>query len=122
MKIRAVKELLREELGFNGRELEELSIKETMIATKGDGYIYCVFADLQDIWEIHTRIAESRNNDLMTRDFILPQLYERFRETNRICSEIRNHDKTINTQVKFGTADLEVLIKERGSEAPYKKK
>ena len=118
VKIEEVKELLKEEPGFNENELEELTIKDTM--SKGDDFIYCAFADIQDIREIHTRIAESRNNEVLTRDFIPPQLYERFRELNRVCSEMRRQDKTIKTEVRFGATDLEVFTKTRGSKEPYR--
>ena len=49
VKLNAVKELLRKELKFNREELDNLTIQETRMSAKEDGYIYCAFNDVMDI-------------------------------------------------------------------------
>ena len=122
VKIRTVKKLLMKELRFNEYELDNMMIEETMISSKGDGSLYCAFADLMDIREIHLRIAESKNDVLQTRDYIPPQLFNCYKELGRICTELRSTDPVLKTQVRFGDHDLEIFIKTRGSMEPYMKK
>ena len=101
MKVKAVKKLLEEELRFNKQELKDMDIQETMIAGKGDGIVYCAFSDTQTIREIHLRLAESRNEVLKTREYIPPQLFDRFKELNRACAEIRSLDPRIKDTDKI---------------------
>ena len=121
-KIEAVRDFLRDILRFNKEELEDLKISDTVISAKHDGVIYVAFENKEDIHEIRLRIAESRNNDISARNYIPPQLYERYMYLNKICQVMRTNDERLRTQIRFGTKDLEVLTKTKGSEEPYKQR
>ena len=67
-------------------------------------------------------MAESQTDAVKTRNFIPPQLYERFRELGRICTELRQTDGNLETQLRFGDSDIEVFTKVRGGDKPYTRK
>ena len=81
----------------------------------------CIFAflDIEDINEIHIRMSECRNPALNMRNFIPPRFYDRFMALNKTCTEARRNDPNLKTQIWFGSNDLEVLTKEKGSGDPY---
>ena len=66
-------------------------------------------------------MAECRNEKLVLRNFIPPQLYERYKALSLVCQEMRERNKEMKTQLRFGVKDVEIFTKERGSEEPYKK-
>ena len=73
----AVREHLSHFLDYNNDEIEAIDIIETKRAKKDD-VIYCVLGWIEDVKEIHFRKAASGNQDLLTRDFIPPQLHSRY--------------------------------------------
>ena len=107
-------------LAFEESELEQMEINETFISAKKDKIIYVAFADTDDIREIYIRIAECGNPDIRTRDYIPPQIYDRYMCISRKCAEIRSENPKIKTQIRFGESELEVLTKVRGSAEPFK--
>ena len=91
-----------------------------LVSAKGDGTLYIAFNRLEDIKEIHQRIAECGNPDLSTRNFIPPGFYERYMALSKRCKQVRLDDRDIKTQIRFGENDVEVLNKTRGAEEPYR--
>ena len=66
-KIAAVRNYLQFYLKFEDEELDNMDIKETMTAAKGDDTLYVAFQNKGDIREVHLRMAECGNPDLNTR-------------------------------------------------------
>ena len=51
----------------------------------------------------------------------LPQFFQRYIHISKKCKEVREEQNDIKTQLRFGSDDIEMWIKERGSEEPYHK-
>ena len=119
-KVNAVQNLLSNFLKFNPEELRTMTITETVISAKKDGIIYAAFNDINDIHEIRLRIAESRHPDIIARNYIPPQIYERYMSISRLCTIMRSNDSNLKTQLRFGHRDIDVMTKEKGSKEPYK--
>ena len=119
-KVAALKHFLRENLGYNETELEELSIEETRFATKGEKILYVAMSSQDHVKELHVRRAESRNDCIKVRNYIPPNFFDRFMALNRICAEKRAEDPWLKTQLRFGRADIEIYTKRKGGEAGYR--
>ena len=119
-KILAVKEYLSHYLKFDEQEMDEMNIKETLVSAKGDDTIYIAFDDIAHIREIHIRMAECKNPVLSTRNFIPPGFYNRYMAANNKCSDVRQSDPEIKTQIRFSDRDIEILTKTRGTDEPYR--
>ena len=117
-KLAAVEEYLQHYLNYSNREIKELSIKDTKHAK--DEIVYVVFEDQGDIRELYGRMAQSKNDELVTRNFVPPQFFNRYMHISAKCKELRDTDPAIKTQMRFGKHDVEVLTKSRGSRDPYK--
>ena len=65
----AVRDYLRDYLQFNEEELEEVEIKDTKISSKGEETVYVVFGSIETIRDIHWRVAEVRNKEIVVRNF-----------------------------------------------------
>ena len=117
----AVRDYLRDYLQFNEEELEEVEIKDTKISSKGEETVYVVFGSIETIRDIHWRVAEVRNKEIVVRNFIPPQFWSRYMYLNKACSEYRGLYPNIKTQLRFGSRDVEIMMKEKGSKEPYKK-
>ena len=119
-KVAALKDFLRENLGYDETELEELSIVETRFATKGEKILYVAMSKQDHVKELHVRRAESRNDSIRVRNYIPPNFFDRFMALNRICTERRAEDPWLKTQLRFGRADVEIFTKRKGGEAGYR--
>ena len=119
-KLAAVKNYLQFYLKFDDEEIENMDIKETMTAAKGDDTLYVAFMNKGDIREIHLRMAECGNSELNSRNYIPPGFYARYMAANRRCTEVRLHSSNTKTQIRFGEQDIDVLVKERGTDEPYR--
>ena len=108
-KILAVKDFLFDNLGYNKEELDKLDIVETKIASKGENVINIAMTEHDDIKELFMRKAESQNDDVIIRNYIPPNFYERYMYLNKICSEKRKEDKMMKTQLRFGSKDSAFL-------------
>ena len=118
-KVEAVKEWLAFYMKFESEEIEEMIINATQIAANGD-IVYVAFDDLNSIKDIHKRAAEVMNKEVNLRNYITPQYYDRYVSISEKCKEMRNENKEIKTQMRFCNGDIQVLVKRRGSEEPYK--
>ena len=114
----AVKAHLEKHYRYDAEELRNLQILETKRNAKEE-IIYIAVADERDIKDIYSRKAECRSDDTIVRSFIPPQYWDRFAALNRICTQRRTQDALLKTQIRFGTRDLIVLTKEKGSQEPY---
>ena len=97
-----------------------IAITEASVVAK-DYIIYAAFENLNDIHEIHVRVAECRNSNIVTRSYIPPQFFQRYIHISECCKEIRDNDREIKTQMRFGDNDIELMVKERGSEEPFRR-
>ena len=114
--IEAIIDFLGHHLGYNKEELDNI----VQLANKDD-IVYAAFQNINKIKEIRMRVAESGNTDILLRNFIPPQLFERFKFLNKICKDMRDSNEELKTQLRFSTTDIEILTKIRGSNKPYKK-
>ena len=121
MKIEVIKDFLATELAYEPDELEELIICETKLATNGENIIYLALENYEQVKEIHLRKAELKNDTINTRNFIPPNFYERFIYLNKICKEERMRNPDMKTQLRFGNKNIEIFVKYKGDNAPFKK-
>ena len=47
-------------------------------------------------------------------------MYDRFQAINEICKESRAKNYNLKTQLRYGTNDFEILIKEKGTTKPFR--
>ena len=121
-KVRAVKEFLEKQLKYDERELKEIKIEDTKVSASKDEIVYVVLKDIEDIKNIHRRKAECQNDNVSLRNFIPPpQFHARYLAINKVSAERRAEDDALKTQLRFGKADIEILIKFKGSNTPFKK-
>ena len=81
-KIEAVRDFLRERLRFDEEEMEEMKILDAIVLAKRDGVVYAAFDDKGDIHEIRVRTAECHEDDIIIRNYIPPQIYDRYMFVN----------------------------------------
>ena len=115
----AVLEYLRYYLAYDDDDIESLEIIETKKAAN-DEIIYCVFGRTEDVKEIHHKRAASQNDDLVTRDYIPPQMYARYQAVAHRAKIMRAADSNLKTQLRWGGKDLEVYTKTKGSDEQMK--
>ena len=115
-----MRNFLKKYLKFYDTEIDDMKITETSMAAKRDNVIYVAFQDISDIREIRIRIAECKNPVITARNYVPPQLYNRYMYLNKLCSTLRAKDETLKTQLRFTNKDIEVLTKEKGSDNPFK--
>ena len=113
-KEKAVKELLKYNLKYTEKELDNLQINGTKLAPSGD-IIYMALEEHEDVREIFIRKAECKNERMEIRNYIPPGFYERYTTLSRMCTESRREDPDLKTQICFNKKDVEVLTKRRGS-------
>ena len=90
-----------------------------MISKKEEDLIYVTFRDYSSIRDIHRRAAELQNDEVMVRNFIPPQYWDRYLHLSRYCSKLKQEDKDVKFQIRFSEVDLEVLIKNRRRDENY---
>ena len=117
----AAQEYLRGMLKFNEQEIQEMNITDTQMSSKGDDTMYIAFDDPIHVRDIHIRLAECRDNRLWSRDFVPPQCYKRYMAIAKLAKEMRSEDSSTKTQMRFGSTDIELYTKKRGTESPFKK-
>ena len=100
--------------------MEVLEIIETKRAQK-DKIVYAVMGKIEDVKEIHFRRAKSENDRIITKDCIPPQLYDRYIAIANKATERRKLDSKLKTQLRWGVKDIEIFVKEKGTEEPLKK-
>ena len=118
-KIGAVQEWLAFYLKFEDEEIQQMDINATQLAAKGD-IIYVSFDNSDSIKEIHMRAAECRNDEIILRNYIPPQYYQRYVAISAICKDMCSSETNLKTQMRFKHGDIEVLTKYKGSEEPYR--
>ena len=101
----AVTEYLRHFLDFDENELADMKIVDTKCAVN-DKVIYFAVEDQEYVKEIHRRRAASQNEDLMVRDYIPPQFWERYTTLAKVAAENRSNDTQLKTQIRWGPKDV----------------
>ena len=91
------------------------------MSTKGDDILNVALGTEDEVREIYARKAESRNENLIVRNYIPPNFYSRYMYLNNVCSEKRNEDSNLKTQLRLGRKDIEIYTKQRGEEQGFKK-
>ena len=114
-----VNEFLKFYLQYEEEDIEDLKIVDTQLA-KNDDVIYIAFEDIEDVKEIHARVAACRNEVVQLRNFVPPQYYRRYMFLSKRCAEIRREDPSKKTQIRFNIDDVEIMMKNRGSSEPYR--
>ena len=120
VKISTVKRFLEKNLGYIKEELEALNIRETKYSWKGEKLMNVAMDSQEDIRELFIRKAESRNDRIVVRNYCPPGYYERFKELNKRCTEMRVKEPKLKTQLRFGRQGIELYTKYKGEEAGYK--
>ena len=119
-KVEVFHNFLRTKLGYNDEELSELSLVETKFATKGDDVLNVAISNQEHIRELHMRRAESQNDNIIVRNFIPPNFYQRYMTINQICTDRQAEDPRLKTQLRFGKSDVELFTKYRVEEFGYR--
>ena len=117
-KLEAVNNYLENFLKYDKAEIKDMEILETKAAK--DDIIYIVVKELGTIKELYRRKAECMNDDIIFRAFIPPQYYARFIAIRNLCADRRDRDKSLKTQMRFAHKDIEVLIKHKGENEPFR--
>ena len=120
-KVSAFKEFLHYNLNYTEDELLQLKVEETRLSTKGDKILNVALAEEDEIKELFIRKAESRNENIILRNYIPPNFHERFMELNRICADKRKDDPSLKTQLRFGRKDIELYMKIRGEDKGFRR-
>ena len=116
----AIEEFLSFHLDFDQEELAKMNIVDTKPSAKED-IIYFTIEDKEQVREIYYRKALSENDDLIVREYIPPQFYDRWMAISRKATQVRANDKQIKTQMRWGMKDIEMFMKTKGSQEPFKK-
>ena len=119
-KVMAAKEYLRIKLRFNEKELEEFEITDTQVSAGSPNILYIAVADLYSIRDIRSQMAECRDHDLQNIDFVPPQLYSQYMALGRYASEFRQKYSNMKTQIRYGWKDIELWVKEKGSDERFR--
>ena len=111
----AATEYMQVHLKFNNEEINEFEISDTKVSAGSENVLYVVLTDSRGVKDIRNIMAECQYPDLMAVDFIPPQYYERYIAQSRYAKDMRYEDSSVKTQIRFGTNDVELLTKTRGS-------
>ena len=77
--------------------------------------------DINQVKEVHYRKAAAANDDLIVCDYIAPQFYEHYMALGRKAAQMRANDKTLKTQLRWGTCDIDIFTKTKGYQDMLKK-
>ena len=117
----AVKEFLAYYLNYDQEELDELRLRETRLSTKGEDIIFIAMETEEEIHEIYMRKAEMKVEDITVRNYVPPNFHARFMHLNTVCTNMRQKDPSLKTQLRFGKKDIEVHMKHKGDDGGFKK-
>ena len=109
-RILAIKDFLENFLDYNQEELETLDIRDTKRSPKDD-IVYFALQDASQVKEIHYRLAQAENKELISRDYIPPQYYERYIAIGKRAANLRAQNRNLKTQIRWGSKDLEIFTK-----------
>ena len=116
----ADREYLENVLMFDEDEMKTVKITDTQVSKKGDDVLYIAMDDQDTLTEMRIRIAELQNPAIFVRNCIPPQYFARYCVMNTICREMREKDKDLKTQIRFAKTDIEILMKCKGTDEPFK--
>ena len=115
----AAAEFMTEYLKFNHDDLSDIDITDTKVSSKGDDILYVVLDSPSKAQNIRRRIASCRNPAIKQRDYIPPQFFKRYGALSKYAKEMRDGDSGVKTQIRFGTDDIALFTKTRGTEDAF---
>ena len=119
-KILAVNEFLSEYLQLTEEDIKDFEVIDTMLSKNDDEIMHVTFAEHAAVKELHKRIADLQNDDIIARRYIPPQFWSRFSHLNKYCQNLREKEEDLKTIIRFNDKDLEVLVKNRRLEEQYR--
>ena len=117
--IKAVQEYLEYKLNFDREEIEKIEIIEVKQAK--DDVLYIAVKNQEHIKDIYYRRAITEDQELKIRDYIPPSFYARYMALARKAAERRAADGKLKTQIRWGDSDIEMFVKEKGTNEQLKK-
>ena len=115
----AAVEFLTEYLKYDSNDLSEVDITDTKVSGKNDDILYVVMDSPSKIKDIRRRVADCRNPDIRTRDYVPPIFYDRYMALGRHASNMRENDNTLKTQIRFVNDDIALFTKTKGTDEPF---
>ena len=115
----AAGEFLQGYLRFNEEDLSDIDITDTKMSAKGDNIMYIVLDCPEKVTNIRRRIADCRNDEIKTREFIPPQFFARYTALARYAAELRADEPETKTQIRFLERDIGLFTKTKGSTSPF---
>ena len=104
---------------FDSEELSELNITDTRNSKKGDEIMFVVFDCPEVVKNVRRRIADVQDDSIKTREYVPPQFFERHNAVSKFAAELRERDRTVKTQIRWGKDDLALYTKTRGTDNPF---
>ena len=68
---------------------------------------------------VRRRIADCQNPAIRTREFIPPQFFNRYNVISKFAKDLRDENKDLKTQIRFGNSDIILLTKTKGTDDPF---
>ena len=115
----AAVEFLQEYLKFDSEDLSDLNITDTKTSNKKDDILYIVLDSPTKVRDIRRRVADCRNPDVKTRDYIPPMFFERYVALGRHAFLMREQNPHLKTQIRFSNDDITLYTKIKGTEEPF---
>ena len=115
----AATEFLTEYLRFDNRDMCDTDITDTKMSGKNDEIMYVVCSSPTKVRDIRRRIADCRNDNIKTREYIPPMFFERYSALGRYAASLRADDERLKTQIRFVENDITLFTKEKGTDEPF---
>ena len=115
----AAAEFLVGYLKYDHNDMSDTDISDTRISPKDDDILYVVMDSPEKVKNIRRRIADCRNPEIKTREYIPPQFFQRYTAMGRYAKERRNKEGNLKTQIRFIDNDVRLYIKRKGTDEPF---
>ena len=115
----AAAKFLQEYLKFDAEDLSDINITDTKVSGKKDNILYIVLDSPAKVKDIRRRIADCRNEDIKTHDYISPMFYNRYVALGKHAFEMREGDPFLKTQIRFTDDDIALYTKTKGTDDPF---
>ena len=91
-----------------------MDITDTKISGKGDNVMYIVMDCPEKVINIRKHVADCRNENIKTRDYIPPQFFLRYSALSKYSHEIRSNNPDIKTQIRFLDDNIVLYTQNKG--------
>ena len=115
----AAAEFMTEYLKFDHNDLSDIDITDTKVSSKGDDILYVVLDSPGKARNVRRRIADCQNPAIKQRDYIPPQFFKRYGALSKHAKDLRDEDRNLKTQIRFGIDDIALYTKRRGTDEPF---